>query len=120
MAFADPQSVTISGVTTSLPRVQILPNGSVYHSADGNIRLTITSQNKRRYRRTIRLETSKVAGDPLVPATNTVFSMTVYTVIDFPKVGYDTAQTKAVVDGLAALMSASSGAATTKLIGGEN
>lgn len=120
MAFADPQSVTIAGVAISLPRISTGANGSVYQSADGNTRLTISSTLGKRFRRTIRLQHSKIAGDPLITGTNSQYSMTAYAVVDVPRVGYTLAQQKDVVDALPAFMTASTGLATTKLLGGEN
>jgi hypothetical protein len=46
--------------------------------------------------------------------------MTSYLVIDTPVTGYTVAEAKAIVDGLMGYLTASSGAATTKLLGGEN
>lgn len=120
MAFADPQSVTIAGTAVSLPRISSGPNSSVYQSADGNTRMTISHANGKRFRRTIRLQHQKIAGDPLVPTSNAQFSMTAYVVVDVPKVGYTIAQQKEVVDGLTAYLTATAGASTTKLLGGEN
>lgn len=120
MSFADPQSVTIAGTAVSLPRISSGPSSSVYQSADGNTRLTVSHANGKRFRRTFRLQHQKIAGDPLVPATNTQFSMTAYAVVDVPRVGYSVAQQKEVVDALTGYMTATAGASVTKLLGGEN
>jgi hypothetical protein len=45
--------------------------------------------------------------------------MTAYLTVDVPP-GYDTATAKAVLDGLLANLSATSGANLTKLVGGES
>lgn len=122
MALTDPQSITIAGVAVSLPRVSSSGSSSVYQSADGNTKLTVTSSTGRRYRRTARLEHKKIAGDPLVPATNTTFSMSCYVTYDVPPVGYTVAQQKEVGDGLTSWLASGTGAAnsTTKILGGES
>jgi len=120
LAFADPQSVTIGGVASSLPRTGSGVNSGTFTSNDGLIRLTVSSQYGKRTRRTLRLEHSKVAPDPLISSTNVKYSATVYMVVDTPVTGYTVAQQKELVDAFAAYLSASSGANVTKLLGGEN
>lgn len=118
--FADPQSVTISGVTTSLPRTSSEDDGSTYMSADGSIVETVSSSYGKRNRRTMRISHSKYAPDPLFPAQNAPYSMSFYIVADVPKVGYTLAEQKAVIDGFIAQLNATSGLLLTKLLGGEN
>lgn len=120
MAFSDPQSVTIGGVTTSLPRVSSGDNTGSFRSNDGTVKLTVSSAYGKRNRQTVRLEHSKIAPDPLISAANIRHSMTSYLVVDTPTTGYTVAEAKAVVDGLIASLTASSGAMVTKLLGGEN
>lgn len=120
MAFADPQSVTISGTAFSLPRTSSAPNASTYTSADGAIVYTVSDSYGKRNRRTARITHSKYAADPLFPAQNVPYSMTFYVVADVPRVGYTIAEQKAVIDGFLANLQATSGANITKLLGGEN
>lgn len=120
MAFADPQSVTISGTAISLPRVSSGDNKGAFQSNDGNTRLSIADQYGNRVRRTIRLDSTKVAADPLISGANNYYSMSTYLVVDTPKVGYTVAEAKAVVDALVAYLAASTGANVTKLLGGES
>jgi hypothetical protein len=68
MAFADPQSVTISAVTSSLPRVSTGQGTSEYLSADGLIKLSASNAYGRRTRRVLRLDHSKITADPFIPA----------------------------------------------------
>lgn len=118
--FADPQSITISGVTTSLPRVGSTGTTSQYASADGAIRETIQHSQGRRIRSAFALVTSKYAPDPLFPSQNTPYSMTLRVVRDVPLVGYTVAEQKAAWDGFLAQLAASSGLLTTKFFGGES
>lgn len=119
MALTDPQSITINGVTTSLPRVTSGNYSASYSSADGNIVQRISHVLGRRSRRMIRVDHRKVAADPFTSA-NVEVSMSCYMVIDVPKSGYSVAEQKQVVDGLIANLTATSGALTTKLLGGES
>lgn len=120
MAFADPQSVTIAGVATSLPRTSSGANAGGFSSSDGLVKLIVSSSYGKRTRRTLRLEHSKIAADPFVTGVNTKYSMTCYVVVDVPQTGYTVAQQKEVVDALVAYLTASTGAKVTQLLGGEN
>lgn len=117
--FTDPQSVTISGSAVSLPRTSSGVNAGTYTSADSAVKMTVSSQYGKRNRRTVRLEHSKIAADPLTSA-NTKYSMTAYVVFDTPAVGYTVAEAQAVIAGLTAWLTASTGANVAKVLGGEN
>lgn len=120
MALSDPQSVTISGTAVSLPRVTSGENSAGYRSADGFVDLQISHTYGRRIRHRTRLHHSKVAADPLSPALNRPFDMSVNIVIDVPDTGYTATEAKAVVDAYLAYLSANTGAIVTKLLGGES
>lgn len=103
--LADPQSVTINAVATSLARTNMAPTQNIYMSADGLTTLT-TKQNKTasRFRREYRLSQTKVAADP-ISAVNKQVGFSVYLVIDEPtfgfsdtEIGYVIAALKAAVD----------------------
>lgn len=120
MALTDPQSITISGVTTPLPRTNVGQNLSEYLSADGLQKLTLSHSYGRRTRRVLRFDHSKVTSDPYIPAQNTKVSMSNYMVFDVPPAGYTNADVLAVYQGLKALYSATSDQLVTKLLGGES
>jgi hypothetical protein len=120
MAFADPQSVTINAVAQTLPRVSSGVDSGSFQKDDASVKLSVSSSYGKRSRRTIRLDHRKVAADPLMPSTNTVFTMSTYIVVDVPVVGYTVAEQKQIVDALTAYLTASSGARVTQLLGGEN
>lgn len=86
--FADPQSLTIATVATSFPAVARNTDKSVYQTADGTNVFTIARTYGKRSRFSIRLDNSKYATDPLVPANLIPVSTSVYIVIDTPAVGY--------------------------------
>lgn len=120
MALSDPQSVTISGTPVSLPRTSSSPNAGEFTSGDGLVKEVVSHQYGTRNRHLVRLNHSKVAADPFQSSLNAKYSMSTYIVIDVPQVGYTVAEAKAVVDGLLAQLSATSGTLITKIIGGEN
>lgn len=120
MAFSDPQSITISGVTSSLPRVSTGANQAVYQDATGLLKLSASSAYGRRNRRVLRFDHSKIAANPFDTAKNESYSMSNYIVFDCPKVGYTNAEITAIYAGFKALYTASSDALITKLIGGES
>lgn len=120
MAFSDPQSITISGNTISLPRVTTGDGTSLYQSSDGLVKLSASNAYGRRTRRVLRVDHSKITSDPFIPAQNTKVSMSNYIVFDLPPAGYTNAEAFAVYQGLGTLMGASSNLLITKLLGGES
>lgn len=120
MAFADPQTVTINAVANSLKRVSSDRNAGTFQVADGTVKLKVSHQYGKRSRRASRLEHSKMSPDPFVPANSNKVDLSVTLVVDQPMVGYTITEIKQVVDGFLAYLSASSGAALTQLLGGEN
>lgn len=120
MAFTDPQSITISGTTSSLPRTSTGTNASEYTSADGLIKLTASHAYGRRTRRVLRVDHSKVTTDPFIPAQNTKVSMSNFIVFDVPVVGYTNAEALAVYNGLKTIYTASTDALISKILGGES
>lgn len=120
MSYADPQSVTIGATPYSLPRVSSGVGSGAFRSADNTVDLSVSSSYGRRIRRTVRLTTSKIVADPIVPNQNVKTSMSTYLVVDTPVNGYTVAEAKQVVDALVAYLAASTGARVTQLLGGEN
>jgi len=120
MAFADPQSITISGTPISLPKTVSGENLGKYQSADGLVVLSAQSAYGRRTRRTLRVDHSKITSDPFIPANNVKVGMSVYTVFDLPVAGYTNTEAKAVYDGYKAMIAASSDLLITKILGGES
>lgn len=123
MSLSDPLSVTISGVTTSLPRTGDMPgqgDGSVYTSGDGLLKASVSHTSGNRTRRMFRIDASKITADPFKPAENVQVSMANYIVFDLPKAGYSPAEALAVWKGFVGLLTASSDAAVIKFLGGES
>lgn len=120
MSFTDPLSVTISGVTTPLPRISVGDDESEYTSADGLIQVKASHNYGKRTRRMLRIDTSKLTADPFRPEENVEVSMSCYIVFDLPPAGYTGTEAKAVYDGFKTLYTATSDAMVTKLLGGES
>jgi hypothetical protein len=122
MALADPQTVTISGTTTPLPRTSVEGNESTYTSADGLIKLTVShSDSGKRDRGVIRIDHAKLAPDPFQSGQNVKTGCAIYTVVDVPSAGYYTdAEVLAIWQGFNAQLVAASNAVVTKFLGGES
>ncbi len=120
MAFSDPQSLTIGGTATSLPRVFSGGFEGQFATADSSTKLRISHAIGKRYRRLLRVDSQKIISDPLNPNINVPTSMSVSLIVDVPKMGYSVADQKAIVDALTAYLAASSGANVTKFLGGES
>jgi hypothetical protein len=121
MSLSDPQTVTIAAATSPLPRTSVDKDESEYTSGDGLIKLSVSHSYGKRTRRLIRIDHAKMAPDAFRPSENVQVGMAVYTVFDLPgKGGYNAAEALAVYTGFATLLSASSYATVTKLLGGES
>ncbi|DAD50361.1 TPA_asm: coat protein [ssRNA phage Gerhypos.4_18] len=115
--LADPQSVTINAVATSLPRVQQGPTQNIYTSADGKTSMT-TKQNvtTSRFRREVRLAQTKIAADP-ISAVNKESGFSAYLVIDEPRSGvFSDTEIGYVIDALKTWLSSAN---YNKVLGGE-
>jgi hypothetical protein len=114
--LADPQSVTINAVATSLPRTQQGNTQNVYTSADGNTSMT-TKQNTTatRFRREIRLSQKKIAADP-ISAVNKEIGVSAYLVIDEPRAGFTDAEIGYLIDALKGWLTSTN---YNKVLGGE-
>lgn len=119
MPFSNPETVTISTVAQTLPKVSSGITSAVYEKDDGTVKLTVSHAYGRRSRRLVRLDFSKIAADPLL-SINQEYSMSCQFIVDEPKTGFTNAEAKAVADALVAYLSASTGAKITLLLNGES
>lgn len=120
MAFADPQTITISAVTTPLPRTSTEGDEVVYQSADALIQMLASHDSGKRNRHLLRVNHSKLTSDPFKPVENVKVSMSCYIVFDVPLAGYTAAEQLAVYTGFKTQFSASSDLLITKLLAGES
>ena len=120
MSFTDPQTVTISAVTTPLPKVSTEGDETVYQSADGLIQMLASHESGKRNRHLLRINHSKLTADPFIPAENVKVSMSCYLVFDVPPAGYSAAEQLAVYTGFKNQFTAATDALITKLLAGES
>jgi len=114
--LADPQSVTINAVATSLPKTLNGPTSNQYTSSDGNTSM-VTKQNTTasRFRREVRLSQKKVAADP-ISGVNKELGVSVYLVMDEPRAGFSDAEIGYLIDALKAWLISTN---YNKVLGGE-
>lgn len=118
--LSDPQSVTYNGASVSLPLISRTGRASTYASADGSLTLDIahTVRNSRE-QSLVKLTQKKVTADPLIPANNRPYNMTVHVVVNRPyDMGYTDAEAQLVYDALVALVGGST--FKGKILGGES
>jgi hypothetical protein len=121
LAFADPITVTVNAVAQVCNRISSGVNTGRFATNDGNFTVEVAHSYGKRTRHTISIRQRKIAADPLAPTINTENVMTVRLTVDCPNnLGFTVAEQKLLMDGFAAYMAASTGAAETKLLGGEN
>jgi len=120
--LADPLTITIGSTpgATSVARVSTGNGNSQYLSADGLVRVGLSSSYGKRTRRVARVDITKIAADPFIPSTNAELSSSVYVVFDHPKVGFSVAEMVDLFGGISTLLSASSNSNATKLLGGQS
>lgn len=117
MALADPQSVTISGTATPLPRTGLSLDQGDFTSADGQVSLVVLHSSTKRTRHTVKLQKSSIVSDPLVPSQNQNVSFSAHIVIDMPKNGVSASDAVALANALVAWSTAAN---ITKVVGGES
>lgn len=124
MSMTDPVVVTINAVAQTCPRISVGDDRSEYQTNDGLVTVTFSHLYDQgrgdRTKRMARIDTRKIAADPMKPVENVEVSMATYVVFDLPPAGYTGVEAKQVWDGFAAYLAASSGAQITKLLGGES
>lgn len=114
--LADPQSVTINAIATSLPKTSNGQTQNVYTSADGVTSMTVKQNvTSARFRREVRLSQHKIATDAL-SGLNKDLGVSVYLVIDEPKAGYSDAEIGYLIDALKAWATSAN---YQRILGGE-
>lgn len=93
MALSDPLTqITVNAVTYDFARISFGDGKSVYSTANGLDKLTITHSAKNRLRDVVRFDRKKVAATPFDAALNQEYVTSVYTVIDRPRLGVTAAE----------------------------
>lgn len=117
MALADPQSVTIGGTATPLPRTGLALEEGSFSDATRQVNLSVKHSTARRTRHTIKLQKSAIISDPLVPNVNQNVSYSAHIVLDLPKNGVAVADAVALGNALVAWCTSAN---LTKVAGGES
>lgn len=121
MSFADPTTITVNSVAQSLKRISSGTNSGTFKTNDGNFTLKVDHSYAKRNRHTMALTQRKIAADPLAPTLNVEVTQSVRITVDTPNnLAFTVAESKLLMDGFAAFLAASTGAAETQLLGGEN
>lgn len=117
--LSDPQSLTVSGATVSLPRIEAGNMNGRFRNADGSLTLTVNHTNGKRERSFIRLDRSKIGADVLDPTKQRNYASAAWLVLDAPLngVGFTDAELEADIKALAALIT--SAGFLTKILGKE-
>lgn len=118
--LTDPQSVTLSGTATSLPRVSVMPTSAKYAAPDATLRLDVTHTYGRRNRHGVRVTSDKIAADPLIATSNRRLSASAWFTIDVPPEGYTVVEQVAMIKALSDWLTANTNANATKVCGGES
>jgi hypothetical protein len=120
MALADPQSVTISAVPVSLPRILTGTSVGTFKASDARTELTLDPRGTAKRRRNVgRLYAKKNVTDPytgLISQQGYMVSITV----DRPLTGITDADAEALASALFTWATASTNSNLKKLIAGEN
>lgn len=121
MSLGDSLAMTLAGVATTLPRVKVNGDSSVYRTADGLLQATISHiYTGSSARRMMRLDQKKYAADPFIPTQNRLIQQSFWTVSNVPTVGFTLTESKDLAKCVLDFESASSYAALLKILGGES
>jgi hypothetical protein len=116
--FSEPQSVTVSGAAKSLPRISFGDRSGTFENTGTGHKLRISHIIGKRTRRTVRLDVTKTAADPLLDGVSRQYSMSAYLVIDHPPVGFTTAEAEANAKALTDWLAVAGN--LTKVVNGES
>lgn len=117
--LADPISVKVATVATNHPRVAVASEYNEYSVPDGTSSVRVgSSRNKNRHRNFVTSAVKKIAADPLT-AVNQQVQAVVSLSVTRPPTGFSIAELKTQVLDLCDFLTASTGANTEKIVGGE-
>jgi hypothetical protein len=117
--FSDPQSITVSGVAKSLPRVSMGELNGQFRASDGAYTLSVKHNQGRKDRSLVRLDTKKIGTNPLDPTKNLPYTSSAYLVLDAPSQGsgFTSTELEDLTKGLVAYLTAAN---VTKFVGKES
>lgn len=118
--FSEPISITVNAVAQSMNRTAMGVNSGAFAKDDGSHRLSISHSLGANNQRIIRFDRRSTVADPLTTGEFFETTDSVWLVSRTPKSGLSLVTQKQLVDGFLTYLQASSGAAVTKLLGGES
>lgn len=105
--LTDPQVITLNTVAKTLPRIKSDGTSSLYQLSDETLKLLVSHQlSKQRIRSMSRVDQRAIVADPIT-AVNDWETLTVYTVIERPQVGFALAAVQQLVAAHQAWLTAS-------------
>lgn len=117
--LADPISFKVASVATNHPRISVGQESNLYAVADGTSVVRVGgSSTRNRKRQFVSSTRTKVAADPLTAVNQSVQSVVTVTISE-PTFGFSNAEVKQQVLDTLDFLSASTGANTDKVLGGE-
>lgn len=121
MAFADPQTVTIDGTASTLPRVYEKENVGSFTGPNKDVEMVIrpTLTKAMRRHQVVQLKVAKNATDPISGFVKRVES-TMSLVLDAPVAGFSDAELTSALSGLITWATTGTNANLKKFVAGEN
>lgn len=116
--FSEPQSLTVGTATTTLPRVGMGDRNGLFEATAAGLRLRVSHILGKRTRRTVRIDFTKTAADPLLDGVSRQYGSSVYLVIDHPQVGFTPVELEANAKALVTWLGTTGN--LTKVVNGES
>lgn len=116
--FSEPQSLTIGSNAHSLPRVSFGDRNGLFEAVPAGLRLRVSHLLGKRTRRTVRIDFTKTAADPLLDGVSRQYSHSAYIVIDHPQVGFTATELEANAKALVTWLGVAGN--LTKVVNGES
>jgi hypothetical protein len=121
MALPDPiPTLTVNSVTYDFARTSFGENRSVFSTANGLDVLTVSKQSRgARNRHMVRFDRTKVAASPFDAAKDQEYSCSAYTVLEFPLLGFTSAELAYEEELLRTFMAAGTPGYVVRVLQGE-
>jgi hypothetical protein len=117
--LSDPISYKVAGAAVNHPRVAVGSEYNEYSTSDGTSVVRVGgSKTKTRTRKFVSKTATKIAADPISAVNQSVQAVVTIT-ISSPAFGFTASELKQQILDAADFMSATSGANTDKILGGE-
>lgn len=102
--FTEPQTVIVNAISKTLNRVAFGDRRGTFHSIADGIKLQVFHNSGKREASTVKIDFTKIGADPFSNGVSKPYSMSVYTTLNYPEVGFSvtelTNNLQALVDWL--------------------